>query len=140
MRQLSARKIRLYKIYKFGVGKIMNFILNHISIFLLNFLTINAKFLFVKPNLSNFKRLVKQIIRRPHSSDIVKSLQAASSGGNGRKSDRMTPTMQRSSIVSTTKSPSISPNSQVNHKIIFNDFENNYKKLTCYSSMFPSKH
>ncbi|KAL4002781.1 hypothetical protein ACH3XW_4875 [Acanthocheilonema viteae] len=54
----------------------------------------------------------KKISRRPHSTDIVKSLQAVSSGSNSKKSDRMTPTMQRPSTVSTIKSPFITPNSQ----------------------------
>ncbi|CAG9532000.1 unnamed protein product [Cercopithifilaria johnstoni] len=54
----------------------------------------------------------KKITRRPHSTDVVKSPQAVSSGSNGRKSDRMTSITQRPSIVSTTKLPSISSNSQ----------------------------
>uniref|UniRef100_A0A0R3RMY8 GLOBIN domain-containing protein n=1 Tax=Elaeophora elaphi TaxID=1147741 RepID=A0A0R3RMY8_9BILA len=52
------------------------------------------------------------VTRRPHSSDVVKSPQATSSKSNARKSDRTPPTIQRPSIISTNKSPSISPNSQ----------------------------
>ncbi|VDM92039.1 unnamed protein product [Litomosoides sigmodontis] len=52
------------------------------------------------------------VIRRPHSTDIVKSSQTASSGSSGRRSGRMTPTMQRPSVVPTTKSSYISPSSQ----------------------------
>ncbi|KAK6102181.1 hypothetical protein QQG55_7475 [Brugia pahangi] len=54
----------------------------------------------------------KKIIRRPHSTDIFKSPQAAASSSSSKKSDRSTPTMRRPSIASTTKSPSLSSNSQ----------------------------
>ncbi|VDK73407.1 unnamed protein product [Onchocerca ochengi] len=53
----------------------------------------------------------KQITRRPHSSDVIK-LSQISSGNNNRKNDRMTPTMHRPLIASTTKSSMLSPNSQ----------------------------
>ncbi|EFO14206.2 hypothetical protein LOAG_14318 [Loa loa] len=54
----------------------------------------------------------KKTTRRPRSTDIVKSPQIASSGSSGRKNDRMIPTMRHSSNILTTKSPSLSSNSQ----------------------------